>query len=325
MAARLELFADRLGLAPQLRPRVALAAALIAWLILHVVAMETAAPVDIPANGQETLSLAANLQSQFVHLVTATLQYLMPLGFCLGAALVLLKRLRARRKATARTMRPAIPVGSMAWQDFEQLIVAAFRGHGFAIGVFGAAAADGSVNFVLAKGSARWLVHCKHWRAWQVSRNAVEDLHSEISRRRATGGYLVSGGWFSQDARQFATDVGITLLDGDSLGKYLAEVGVERTWRSAPSKAAAAAAAPTATAVPAAMAEPTHSTPPTLTTAVERGAAPESPTCPKCGSPMERRAATRGKLVGHHFWGCQQHPHCFGILPIMDEPVRQSA
>ena len=313
MAARLELFADRLGLAPQLRPRVALAAALIVWLILHVVAIETASPLDSPVEAHETLSLSANLQSQFVHLVTAILQYVMPLGFCLGAGLVVLNRWRARRKATAVATRPAIPVGSMAWQDFEQLIVAAFRGHGFAIGVFGAAAADGSVNFVLAKGSARWLVHCKHWRDWQVSHSAVEELHSEISRRHATGGYLVSGGWFSQDARRFAADVGITLLDGDSLGKYLAEVGVERSWRSAPAKAAAASVAPT------------RSTPPTLPTPVDRTAAQESPTCPKCGSPMERREATRGKLAGHHFWGCQQHPHCFGILPIMDEPVRQSA
>jgi restriction system protein len=303
MAARLELFADRLGLAPQLRPRVALAAALIVWLILHVVAIETAAPDD----SAEAASLATSLQGQFVHLVTATLQYLMPLGFCVGAGLVLLKRWRTRRKATAVATKPGIPVGSMAWRDFEQLIVAAFRGHGFAIGAFGAAAADGSLNFVLAKGSARWLVHCKHWRAWQVSRSAVEELHEEISRRHATGGYLVSGGWFSQEARQLAADLGITLLDGDSLGKYLAEVGVERTWRSAGSAAARA-------------------TPPTLTEAVERHAThPSSPTCPKCGSPMERRAATRGKLAGHHFWGCQQHPHCFGILPIMDESLRQSA
>lgn len=259
MVARLEHFADRLGLAPQLRPPVALAAALIAWLILHVVAIETAAPVD----SHEPLSLATNLQSQFVHFLTATLQYLMPLGFCVGAGLMLLKRWRVKREATALATKPAIPVGSMAWQDFEQLIVAAFRGHGFAIGAFGAASRDGALNFLLAKGSARWLVHCKHWRAWQVSASAVEELHSEISRRHATGGYLVSGGWFSQEARQLAADVGISLLDGNSLGKYLAEVGVERPWRSA------AAKAPTATASAAAVA-PTRSSPPTLTNADDR-------------------------------------------------------
>lgn len=282
MAARLALFADRLGLAPQLRPRVALAAALITWLILHVVAIETATPLE-SADGRMTLSLATELQSEFVHFVTQYLQYLMPLGLILGGLLVLLKRWRARRNGATVAAAPAIPVGSMGWRDFQQLIMAAFRGHGFAIGAFGAVASDGAVNFVLAKGSARWLVHCKHWRAWQVGVSAVEELRDEITRRKATGGYLVSGGWFSQEARQLATELRITLLDGDSLGKYLAEVGVERSWRPEPRTA-------TANSAP--------------------------PSCPKCGSAMERREATRGKLVGHHFWGCQQHPHCFGIVPI---------
>jgi restriction system protein len=232
MSASLGLIADRLGLAPQWRPRVSLALALITWLILHVIAIETASPVDSGAS-DASLSLAMDLQGQFVHLVTQYLQYLMPLGLCTGAALALLKRWRARGKVAVAPTRPALAVGSMSWRDFEQLLVAAFRGHGFAIGAFGAAAADGSVNYLLVKGSARWLVHCKHWRAWQVGKSAVEELQGEITLRHASGGYLVSGGWFTQEARALAADLRVTLLDGDSLGKYLAEVGVDRSSRPA--------------------------------------------------------------------------------------------
>ncbi|MEA5040608.1 MAG: NERD domain-containing protein [Clostridiaceae bacterium] len=41
-----------------------------------------------------------------------------------------------------------------------------------------------------------------------------------------------------------------------------------------------------------------------------------APRCPKCGAPMVRRKAARGKNAGQEFWGCANYPRCRGIIEI---------
>lgn len=36
------------------------------------------------------------------------------------------------------------------------------------------------------------------------------------------------------------------------------------------------------------------------------------PNCPRCGSPMRRRMARRGRQAGRSFWGCSRYPACTG-------------
>jgi len=42
----------------------------------------------------------------------------------------------------------------------------------------------------------------------------------------------------------------------------------------------------------------------------------EPPTCPRCGSPMVLRKASKGKNAGNSFWGCSTYPKCRGIINI---------
>lgn len=42
----------------------------------------------------------------------------------------------------------------------------------------------------------------------------------------------------------------------------------------------------------------------------------ETPLCPKCGEPMVRRSAKKGKTSGKEFWGCSAFPKCRGIISI---------
>lgn len=41
--------------------------------------------------------------------------------------------------------------------------------------------------------------------------------------------------------------------------------------------------------------------------------------CPKCGSPMIRRKATKGMNAGKEFFGCSTYPQCRGIVNIFNE------
>jgi hypothetical protein len=43
---------------------------------------------------------------------------------------------------------------------------------------------------------------------------------------------------------------------------------------------------------------------------------PSAVDCPKCGSAMARRTATRGANEGKSFWGCTAFPACRGTRPI---------
>jgi len=42
-----------------------------------------------------------------------------------------------------------------------------------------------------------------------------------------------------------------------------------------------------------------------------------TPTCPKCGAPMVKRKATKGKNEGSEFWGCSTFPKCRGIINMI--------
>ncbi|MCA9080365.1 MAG: DUF2726 domain-containing protein [Planctomycetaceae bacterium] len=53
---------------------------------------------------------------------------------------------------------------------------------------------------------------------------------------------------------------------------------------------------------------PRESLPETTTDAV--------PVCPKCGVPMVRRTASKGRNQGAEFWGCANYPHCRQVVQV---------
>lgn len=49
-----------------------------------------------------------------------------------------------------------------------------------------------------------------------------------------------------------------------------------------------------------------------LTARVEQESATGAPVCPKCGKPMIKRVAKKGKNSGNAFWSCSDYPDCNG-------------
>ena len=45
-------------------------------------------------------------------------------------------------------------------------------------------------------------------------------------------------------------------------------------------------------------------------------AAGNAPTCPKCGKPMRKQTAKRGRNAGNEFWSCTGWPECNGTRAI---------
>ncbi|MFT7776008.1 restriction endonuclease [Roseateles sp.] len=201
-------------------------------------------------------------------------QYLLPLLCLIGAAASAIKR-RSRGQLLQRTTaNPAADaVNGMSWQQFEQLVGEGFRRQGYQVGETGQAGPDGGVDLELRRDAELNLVQCKQWRAQRVGVTVVRELYGVMAARGAAGGFIVTSGRFTDEARRFADGRSVQLIDGERLKGLLAGGGVSQ-----------AASAP------------------------PRG----EPACPQCGKGMVLRSAKRGAQAGNQFWGCSAFPSCRG-------------
>jgi restriction system protein len=112
-----------------------------------------------------------------------------------------------------------------------------------------------------------------------VGVNIIRELRGVMSVRGATGGFVVTSGVFTEEARLFAREANITLIDGSGLTRVIQQ----------------------------------HRKDGQLQPGSEQ--AHIQPSCPRCGAEMVERKASRGLNAGHYFWGCTRYPACRGTLP----------
>ena len=249
--------------------------AVLTYVLLHRLALAEVTIAAVP--GQ----IAQVVVGQMLQLFATVGQYLVPLLLLAGAAASAIGR-RKRRGLLAGVASDAegAALRAMSWRDFELLVGEAFRRRGYSVTETGGGGADGGVDLQLARGGETFLVQCKHWKAYKVSVNVVRELYGVMAARGAAGGFVVSSGVFTAEARAFARGCNIDLIDGAALKRMIA-------------------------AVQPALARPAASPP---------AAAPAAdPLCPRCGSAMRRRVARRGANAGKAFWGCSHHPQCRGV------------
>jgi restriction system protein len=109
----------------------------------------------------------------------------------------------------------------MSWGQFELLAMEAFRRRGFQITERGSSADDGSRNLQLTRGRQRFIAHCKSWRSATVDIGAVRELYSMVIVSKADGGFVITTGNFTQEARTFAAGRQLQLIDGQTLRELL--------------------------------------------------------------------------------------------------------
>lgn len=209
-------------------------------------------------------------------------QYLLPFVFSIGAAVSAFGRYKRRalhKQVAASPDRGAL--NNMSWQQFEALVGEAFRRKGYAVRETGGGGADGGIDLALKKEDETFLVQCKQWKATKVGVTTVRELYGVMAAQGAVGGFVVTSGVFTDEAKAFASGQNIELMDGKALHALIRGVSV-------PSKVA-----------PVLKAVPTGS----------------ALACPICQSAMVKRTAKRGANSGNAFWGCSQYPACKGTRP----------
>ena len=112
---------------------------------------------------------------------------------------------------------------AMKWRDFERLVGEAFRRRGFTVTGFGRSGPDGGADLGLTKNGERFLVQCQHWRKRHVGVTAVRELNGAMSAHGAHGGFVVTAGEFTPEARGLADACKIKLVDGAALEELIAK------------------------------------------------------------------------------------------------------
>lgn len=185
------------------------------------------------------------------------------------------------RQAAVDTSRWSLELlGALEWRRFELVAASYFESLGFQarqcdIGP------DGGVDIRLYPGAGdrpALLVQCKAWRTQAVGVKTVRELYGVMAADGVQEGALVASGAFTEEAKRFAKDKPLHLIDGEDLVHKLRQLPVDRS-----------------------QALLKRATEGDFTT----------PTCPSCGERMVMRVAGGS---GRAFWGCPTFPRCRAVI-----------
>lgn len=107
-------------------------------------------------------------------------------------------------------------LAGLHWRDFSYMVRRAMREQRDLHDVV--ADEDGSQepqsDFVMTRGDARWLLSCKHGRAYRIGSAAVNELGAAARLMGAQGGILVTEGKVQRDGIAAADKQSVEILDG---------------------------------------------------------------------------------------------------------------
>lgn len=219
------------------------------------------------------------------------LQYIVPTAFVFGAIGSVFGRAKRRKlmEDVATATKPGKTIDGISWQQFEQLVGEAFRRQGFTVTETGGNGPDGGIDLILHKSNEKHLVQCKQWKALKVGVAVIREFFGVMAAEGAVGGFVVTSGIFTDEAKAFASGRNIRLVDGSEL----------KRWIMASRSATSETRRTTPTPQPSASAQQTP-----------------APMCPVCSSLMVKRTAKRGPTPGQTFWGCPKYPSCRSTVPL---------
>jgi restriction system protein len=198
---------------------LALVLAAVSYVVFHALS-------QLPVSASRGLEgLSGTMTSSLIRGAASALQYIAPVILSFGAVVSFLtgqrnRRLLAEAKQTAGTS----DLQSLTWQDFEHLVGQAFRKRCFVVTETNTGP-DGGIDLELRKDGELHLVQCKRWRARKVGVEIVRELYGVMSARGAVGGYVVSSGEFSDEAKRFAAGSNMTVGRGQAQGSHSRGVG----------------------------------------------------------------------------------------------------
>ncbi len=166
---------------------------------------------------------------------------------------------------------------ALSWVQFEDLVHQYFLERDYKVATT-KEGADGGVDLRLSKNGHGATVQCKHWRNKKVGVVVIREQYGIMTAERADQCFVVTSGEFTKEAKDWAADKAIGLIDGEQLRYLLGIFAFDHVRMDR----------------------------------IEQLETPSSSSCPNCRSEMVLRTAKRGKNTGSKFWGCSMYPKCRG-------------
>lgn len=123
---------------------------------------------------------------------------------------------RGYRMRRDETEAGIVALSGVSWRVFIHMVLDALSRRGYER-VIDHEEASGDRDFVLEKDGRHWLLSCKHGSAFMLGKPAVNALADDINLKGAAGGFLVTQGRITDDARPVAKLQRVELLDGSAL------------------------------------------------------------------------------------------------------------
>ena len=169
-----------------------------------------------------SVALAAGMFSTAALVMPPVLAFAFALPLAVVAIYGAWKALRT--PSEARIAETLEALRAMSWEEFSNAMEDAFRRDGYRVDRRAGAGTD----LELTKGNRVSLVGCKRWK---VARAGIEPLRELYAARRESDAqecFYVAAGEISDNARAFAIEKGIRLVEGADLVKLLRRVKVRK-------------------------------------------------------------------------------------------------
>jgi restriction system protein len=155
--------------------------------------------------------------------IFGVLRVWLPWGYALFAGLpfivisvhVAWKQVRA--PSAERIAKALERLRAQSWDDFSRSLEEAYRREGYAVSRLGDARAD----FELVQGARHTLVACKRWKAMRTGIEQLRELEAAREAREAHHSVYIAAGEVTEQARAFAAEKKISLMQAAELATLL--------------------------------------------------------------------------------------------------------
>ncbi|MCX5812331.1 MAG: DUF2034 domain-containing protein [Proteobacteria bacterium] len=176
-------------------------------------------------------------------------------------------------------------IRNLSWRSFEDLIGEVYRRDGYSIEGNTNLGADGGIDIIAKKDGETILVQCKHWKAYKIGVKTVREMFGLLNAEKANEVHIMSSGYFTNEANDFARGKPIQMIDGKMLVQLINKAQEVKS-KGSPAKDSTSKSQ-------------------------------KRIMCPKCGSDMVLKKTSKGVNDVKELWACTKFLSCNGTREII--------